>query len=77
MNMSVKHLGGMLGIAAVVALVLAAVGVPWTTILPFAFILACPLMMIGMMLMMGGMGMGMSMSHDQRDKTDDNAHVHH
>lgn len=75
MNMSVKHLGGMLGIAAVVALVLAAVGVPWTTILPFAFILACPLMMIGMMLMMGGMGMGMS--HDQRDKTDDNAHVHH
>ena len=73
MNMSVKHLGGMLGIAAVVALVLAAAGVPWTTILPFAFILACPLMMIGMMLMMGGMGM----SHDQRDKTDDHAHVHH
>jgi hypothetical protein len=59
----------MIGVAAVIAVILAAVGVPWATILPFAFILACPLMMIVMMVMMGGM----AMHRGQSSKTDTHA----
>jgi hypothetical protein len=69
MNMSIKYIAGMIGIAAVVTLVLAVAGVPWATILPLAFILACPLMMIGMMVMMGGMGA----NHGQSSKADNHA----
>ena len=69
MNMSIKHIAGMVGIGAALALILAVAGVPWATILPFAFILACPLMMVGMMVMMGGMGM----NHGQSNKTDHHA----
>ena len=41
--------------AAVVAAVLIAVGAPWASLLPFALVLACPLMMILMMRGMSGM----------------------
>lgn len=40
---------------AVIAMVLAALGVPLTALIPFAVLLACPLMMILMMRGMGGM----------------------
>jgi len=42
-------------VAAVVAAVLIAAGVPLASILPFVVLLACPLMMIVMMRGMGGM----------------------
>ncbi len=46
--------------AAVVAAVLIAVGAPLTTLLPFAFVLVCPIMMFMMMRgMSGGMRGGM------------------
>jgi len=46
-----------------------------------AFIIACPLMMVGMMLMMDGNGMnhgGMNHagSHDEEKKSDANTHLH-
>lgn len=41
--------------AAVVAAVLIGVGAPWASLLPFALLLACPLMMILMMRGMSGM----------------------
>ena len=41
--------------AAAVAAVLAVLGVPLGAVLPFAIVLACPLMMIVMMRGMGGM----------------------
>ena len=42
--------------AAVVAIALRAGGLPFTSLLPFVILLACPLMMIFMMKGMGGMG---------------------
>lgn len=42
-------------VAAAVAAVLIAAGVPLASFLPFVFLLACPLMMIVMMRGMGGM----------------------
>ena len=42
--------------AAVFALALRSAGVPFTSLLPFVILLACPLMMIFMMKGMGGMG---------------------
>ena len=44
--------------AAVVAAVLIAVGAPWASLLPFALVLACPLMMI--LMMRGASGMHQS-----------------
>lgn len=44
--------------AAVVAAVLIAVGAPLASLLPFALVLACPLMMILMMRGMSGMRQG-------------------
>ena len=80
MNISIKHIATMLGVGAVVAAVLVAFGLPLTTVLPFAFILACPLMMVAMMFMMGGDGMNHGMnpgkSNDQETTSDGNAHVH-
>jgi hypothetical protein len=47
-----NHLLGMLGIGAVVLVVLLATGSSLKTALPYAALLACPLMMVGMMFMM-------------------------
>ena len=44
--------------AAAIAAVLAIVGVPLAALLPYALLLACPLMMIFMMRGMTGMGSG-------------------
>ncbi len=57
MNMSMKHVAGTAAVGAIVVVVLVWAGLPLTTVLPFAFILACPLMMIVMIVMMGGHGM--------------------
>lgn len=76
MNMSIKHIAAMLGVGAVVAAVLVAFGLPLTTVLPIAFIIACPLMMVGMMVMMGRNGMNHGANDDQKAKSDDVTHVH-
>ncbi|OIQ84412.1 hypothetical protein GALL_337550 [mine drainage metagenome] len=49
-----NHLLGMLGIFAVILVVLLAAGRSFGEALPLAALLACPLMMIGMMFMMRG-----------------------
>ena len=49
-----SHLLGMLGIGALVLLVLVVAGRSWREALPIATVLACPLMMIGMLFMMRG-----------------------
>jgi hypothetical protein len=49
--------------AAVVAVALGVAGVPFTRMLPFALLLACPLMMVFMMKGMGGMGGGDKEDH--------------
>ena len=69
MKMSTKHIAVMLGLGAVVVAVMAAFGLPLTTALFIALIVACPLMMF---MMMGGN----RMNHDQETKSDGNAHVH-
>ena len=51
-NKMVPYLVG----AAAVAVVLSALGVPLGTVLPFAFLLVCPLMMVFMMRGMSGGG---------------------
>lgn len=48
-----SHLGGMAAAAAVILVVLVVAGRSWGEALPLAALLACPLMMIGMMFMMG------------------------
>ncbi|PFG32409.1 DUF2933 domain-containing protein [Sanguibacter antarcticus] len=47
-----SHLLGMLGIAAAVLIVLLAAGRSFSEALTLAAVLACPLMMVGMMFMM-------------------------
>jgi len=47
------HLVGMLAAAAVILVVLVLAGRSWGEALPLAALLACPLMMIGMVFMMG------------------------
>lgn len=54
--------------AVAVAAVLSVFGVPLAALLPFAVLLACPLMMFFMMRGMGGMG-GMSGMGSQEDHT--------
>ena len=49
-----SHLFGMLGIGALVLLVLLGTGRSLQQALPLALFLACPLMMVGMMVMMRG-----------------------
>ena len=51
-----NHLLGMLGIGAAVLIVLLFAGRAFREALPLAAVLACPLMMIGMMFMMRGGG---------------------
>ena len=71
-----NHLLGMLGIGAVVLVVLLAMGSSLRTALPFALLLACPLMMGGMMFMMMRRGNGRQQGndttnqHDHSDTTD-------
>ena len=48
-----SHLAGMLAAGAVIVMVLVVAGRSWGEALPLAALLACPLMMIGMMFMMG------------------------
>lgn len=80
MNMSIKHSAAMLGVAGVGVVVLLAFGLPLTTALSFAFILACPLMMVWMMFGMSGNGMNHGgrgrTNHDQEAKSDGDTHVH-
>ncbi|NMM22091.1 MAG: DUF2933 domain-containing protein [Phycicoccus sp.] len=49
-----SHLFGMLGIGALVLVVLLGAGRSFQQALPLALLLACPLMMVGMMFMMRG-----------------------
>jgi hypothetical protein len=65
-----NHLLGMLGIFAVIVLVLLAAGRSFGEALPLAAVLACPVMMIGMMFMMRGE------NHDQHaDSAIDHDHA--
>lgn len=48
-----SHMVGMLAAAGVILVVLVLAGRSWGEALPLAALLACPLMMIGMMFMMG------------------------
>lgn len=52
--------------ATVVAIALAVAGVPLVAVVPFAVLLACPLMMFFMMKGMGGMGGG----DEKKDRTE-------
>ncbi len=54
--------------AAAVAALLVAFGAPLGALVPFAFVLICPLMMVFMMRGMGGMG-GMGAMHGHEDHT--------
>src|SRR5450631_1222872 len=65
-----NHLLGMLGIGAVVLVVLLASGSSLRTALPFAALLACPLMMGGMMFMMMRGGNGNQQGNDAPNKRD-------
>jgi hypothetical protein len=65
-----NHLLGMLGIGAVVLVVLLATGSSLRTALPFAFLLACPLMMGGMMFMMMRGGNGHQQGNDAPNRGD-------
>ena len=65
-----SHLLGMLGIGATVLIVLLFAGRSFREALPLAAVLACPLMMIGMMFMMRGGGHqhgNDSADHDDHD----------
>ena len=67
-----NHLLGMLGIFAVILVVLLAAGRSFGEALPLAAVLACPLMMIGMMFMMRG-----DNGHQHGDdRTTDHGHDH-
>lgn len=74
------HLIGMVGIAAVVLVGLMATGRSFGQALPLAAVLACPIMMIGMMFMMSkgeehGAGDKDAHAHDAHIGETD--HVHH
>ena len=74
-----SHLLGMLSIGALVIVVLLASGSSLRTALPFAALLACPLMMGGMMFMMRG-GNGHQQGNDapnQRGHNDVTDHRYH
>jgi hypothetical protein len=75
-----NHLLGMLGIGALVLVVLLATGSSLRTALPFALLLACPLMMGGMMFMMMRGGNGQKQGDNaptQRDHNDATDHSNH
>jgi len=66
-----SHLYGMVGIGALVLVVLLFAGKSFGEALPLAALLACPVMMIGMMFMMRG---GNSHQHDNNAPTDHHDH---
>ena len=66
-----SHLYGMVGIGALVLVVLLFAGKSFGEALPLAALLACPVMMIGMMFMMRG---GNSHQHDNNAPTDRHDH---
>ena len=68
---SKNHLLGMLGIGALVLVGLLVAGRSLREALPLAAVLACPLMMIGMMFMMRG---GNNHQHDNNASTDPASH---
>jgi amino acid permease len=69
-----KHLLGMLAIAGVVLVALVAVGRSLGEALPLAAVLACPLMMIGMMFMMMRAGnTSVQSDHHQSDERTESA----
>ena len=65
------HLLGMIGIGAVVLVILLVAGRSFRESLPLAAVLACPLMMIGMIFMMRG---GNSHRHDEASSIDHERH---
>ena len=65
------HLLGMIGIGAVVLVVLMVAGRSFRESLPLAAVLACPLMMIGMMFMMRD---GNSHQHNDNSSIDHGSH---
>lgn len=67
-----SHLLGMLGIGALVLIVLVGSGRSFQEALPLAVLLACPLMMLGMMFMMRG-GNGHQHGNDGTDHRDRDA----
>jgi hypothetical protein len=74
-----NHLLGMLGIGTLVLVPLLATGTSFRTALPFAALLACPLMMGGMMFMMMRGGNGHQQGNDapnRRDHNDATDHSH-
>jgi Protein of unknown function (DUF2933) len=74
------HLLGMVGIGAVILIGVMATGRSFSQALPLAASLACPIMMIGMMFMMGK-GHQQEEAHGDVDARDTHAdevgHVHH
>jgi hypothetical protein len=72
-----NHLLGMLGIGALVLVVLLATGNSFRTALPFAALLACPLMMGGMMFMMMRGGNGRQQGNDAPNQRDNNGVIDH
>lgn len=71
-----SHLLGMVGIAALVFVVLVLSGRSFAEAWPLALFLACPLMMVGMMLMMRG-GNGHQHGNDTPDRHDHNDATNH
>ena len=71
-----SHLLGMLGIGALVLVVLLGTGRSFQDALLLAAVLACPLMMIGMMFMMRG-GNGQQHGNDAPDHHDTSDHRGH
>src|ERR1035437_6735789 len=72
-----NHLLGMLGIGALVLVVLLATGSSFRTALPFAALLACPLMMGAMMFMMMRGGNGRQQGDDVPNQRDHNGATDH
>ena len=75
-----NHLLSMLGVGAIVLVALLASGISLGTALLFAALLACPLMMGGMMFMMMRGGNGRKQGNDapnQRDHNDGVEHTNH
>jgi len=71
-----SHLLWMLGIAGGVLVVQLGLGRSFGQALPFALLLACPLMMVGMMFTMGG-GNGHQHGNHANDATDADEHANH
>jgi hypothetical protein len=68
-----NHLLGMLGIGALVLVVLLGTGRSFQQALPYAALLACPLMMVAMMFMMMRGGNGQQQGKDTTDQHNDGA----